>query len=98
MPWHSPSYVIALDSYACGVWQHGEDVHLICFTKTKQSTFWQVLREKLQLPEEVSLPSGVDMELSATEFSRNIDSTPGPLSAFASLSRKDKVCLATRLP
>ena len=85
------NYIIATGSYACGFWQHRDDIRLVCLIRATKSRYQEILREQLQIPEEASMPEGSEIELSNPEFSRGIDSGRGCLSAFATLRQPSKV-------
>ena len=85
-------YIFATGSFACGEWQYGDDVRLVCMTDNTEGIFWPYVREKFQLKDNVSLPSFHEpMELSSPSFSRSNDGRYGALSGFLSLRGKNKV-------
>lgn len=89
----NPRRIVPIGTYACRVWQPGEDVHLICGSSNTAEIFWNYLKENLCLNEDAGLPNKsqpATIDLSASKLSRKTEASRCCLHEFADLSVKDE--------
>lgn len=87
--------VVPTGSFACSVWNKGDDVHLIYMGPVSHDLFWQLVHENLALASSEKLEKerlSDSIELSSRALSKGVQKDGGVVRDFARLSRRDQVC------
>lgn len=86
--------LIPTGSFACGVWNKGDDIHLIYSGPVSHDLYWKLVHENLALASSEKLEkerrSG-SIELSSRALSKGVQKDGGVVREFARLSRRDQV-------